>query len=128
MIADSSGITVQVQQTERGAQAVGALAIKPPAGSTFTLSEDTALATPAEIAALPMEPGRVTWFDKGTGFGFANVFGRLDDVVIHVEVLRRSGFADLQAGEAVGLRSVEGKRGRMPVQVVSWETAARHQS
>ena len=31
----------------------------------------------------------------------------------------------LQAGEAIGLRIVEGKRGRMAVQVVSWEAAAR---
>jgi CspA family cold shock protein len=29
------------------------------------------------------------------------------------------------AGEAVALRIIEGKRGRMAVQVVSWETAAR---
>jgi CspA family cold shock protein len=124
-IADGSGITVKVEQTHRGVQAVEVLAIEPPAGSTFALSEGTALATPAEIAALPIEPGRVKWFDKGKGFGFANVFGRHEDVVIHVEVLRQSGFADLQAGEAVGLRIVDGKRGRMAVQVVSWETAAR---
>jgi CspA family cold shock protein len=127
-IADGSGITVKVQQTQRGVQAVEVLAIEPPAGSTFALSEDLALATPAEIAALPMEPGRVKWFDKGKGFGFANVFGRHEDVFIHVEVLRQSGFADLQAGEAIGLRIVDGKRGRMAVQVVSWETAARHGS
>ena len=75
-----------------------------------------------------MEPGRVKWFDKGKGFGFANVFGRHEDVFIHVEVLRQSGFADLQAGEAIGLRIVDGKRGRMAVQVVSWESAARHGS
>jgi cold shock protein len=124
-IADGSGITVKVQQTQRGVQAVEVLAIEPPAGSTFALSEDAAIVTPAEIAALPLEPGRVKWFDKGKGFGFANVFGRHEDVFIHVEVLRQSGFADLQAGEAIGLRIVEGKRGRMAVQVMSWETAAR---
>ncbi len=78
-----------------------------------------------EVAALTQEPARVKWFDKAKGFGFANVFGRSDDVFIHVEVLRMSGFADLQAGEAIGLRMVEGKRGRMAVQVTSWETAAR---
>ena len=66
-------------------------------------------------------------FDKAKGFGFANVFGRPEDVFIHIEVLRVSGFADLQAGEAICLRIVEGKRGRMAVQVVSWEAAARGQ-
>ena len=65
------------------------------------------------------------WFDKGKGFGFANVFGRAEDVFIHIEVLRLSGFADLQPGEAVGLRIVEGKRGRMATQVTSWEAALR---
>jgi cold shock protein len=43
-------------------------------------------------------------------------------------VLRVSGFADLQAGEAVCLRIIEGKRGRMAMQVASWEAAVRHQA
>jgi len=80
---------------------------------------------PDDLAQLPLEPARVKWFDKGKGFGFANVFARPEDVFIHIEVLRHSGFADLQAGEAVCLRIVEGKRGRMAVQVVSWEASAR---
>jgi CspA family cold shock protein len=46
-------------------------------------------------------------------------------VFIHAEVLRVSGFADLAAGEAVALRIIEGRRGRMAVQVVSWEAATR---
>ena len=65
------------------------------------------------------------WFDKAKGFGFANVFGRPEDVFIHIEVLRQSGLADLQSGEAVALRIVSGKRGRMALQVVPWESAAR---
>jgi CspA family cold shock protein len=77
------------------------------------------------IAAQPLEPARVKWFDKGKGFGFANVFGRAEDVFIHIEVLRQSGLADLAPGEAVALRIMEGRRGRMAVQVVSWETASR---
>jgi CspA family cold shock protein len=40
-------------------------------------------------------------------------------------VLRRSGFADLAPGEAVGLRVIEGKRGRLAVEVVAWDTQAR---
>ena len=63
------------------------------------------------------------WFDKVKGFGFANVFGRAEDVFIHMEVLRKSGFAELQPGEAVVLRIVDGERGRMAVMISSWETA-----
>ncbi len=124
-VADGTGITVTVQQTQRGVQAVEVLKIEPPAGMSFPLGDESVLATPEEIAARPLEPARVKWFDKGKGFGFANVFGRSEDVFVHIEVLRMSGFADLAAGEAVCLRIIEGKRGRMAVQVVSWEAAAR---
>jgi CspA family cold shock protein len=67
----------------------------------------------------------VKWFDKAKGFGFANIFGKPEDVFLHVEVLRRSGLADLQPGEAVSLRVTEGKRGLMAVQVASWEAALK---
>lgn len=124
-VADGTGIVVTVQQTNRGVQAVEVVRIEPAAGTVFPLGEDQGVHSAEEIAARPLEPARVKWFDKGKGFGFANVFGRHEDVFIHVEVLRHSGFADLLAGEAVCLRIVEGRRGRMAVQVVSWEAAVR---
>lgn len=125
-VADNAGIRVLVQVTPRGAQAVEVLEILPPDVETrLAPIEDLGDADPAAIAALPLEPARVKWFDKGKGFGFANVFGRPEDVFIHVEVLRRSGFADLAPGEAVCLRVIEGRRGRMAAQVVSWEAALR---
>lgn len=121
-VADGARIELVAQATKRGMQAVEVLSIEPPEGSEAdgeALMED-----PINLAdAGPMEPARVKWFDKGKGFGFANVFGRPEDVFIHTEVLRRSGFADLQPGEAVCLRVVEGARGRMAVQVCAWDTA-----
>ena len=95
-------------------------ALSAAAGHTVRLAD-----VPDAEHAGPFEAARVKWFDKGKGFGFANVFGRPEDVFIHVEVLRHSGFADLQAGEAVCLRIIEGKRGRMAVQVLSWEVSIR---
>jgi cold shock protein len=124
-IADGAQIVVRTQGTTRGVQAVEVLEIRPPEGAYLTLSEDAQSALPEDVTSLPLEPARVKWFDKDKGFGFANVFGRPEDVFIHVEVLRVSGFADLQAGEAVGLRITDGKRGRMAVQVVSWEASLR---
>ena len=73
---------------------------------------------------LPPLPARVKWFDRAKGFGFANVFGRRDDVFLHIEVVRHSGFADLVQGEAVGMRVVEGRRGLMAAQMFSWDRAA----
>lgn len=122
-VADSAGIEVLVQKTDRGIQATQVLRIDPPETDDSVPLADLAAADSEELAAMPLEPARVKWFDKAKGFGFANVFGSAEDVFVHIEVLRRSGLADLQPGEAIGLRVVDGKRGRMATMVCSWETA-----
>ena len=127
-VADAAGITIVVQQTARGIQAVEVLNIEPPLGEAAARrpADPKATAITEEVdLSLPRLPARVKWFDKSKGFGFANVFGRAEDVFLHIEVLRRSGLADLQPGEAVTLRVVDGARGRMAVQVTSWESALR---
>ncbi len=124
-VADGAGIQVRVQTTQRGVQAVEVLSVQAPQGLPLAMIDEQTELDAATVAALPLEPSRVKWFDKGKGFGFANVFGHAEDVFIHIEVLRMSGFADLQAGEAVCLKIVEGRRGRMAVQVLSWEAAVR---
>lgn len=122
-VADGARVKLVVQNTDRGVQATHVLSIEPPvAGSPVGLM-DIAELDPVLVAAAPLEPARVKWFDKGKGFGFANVFGRRDDVFLHVEVLRRSGLSDLQPGEALALRVIEGKRGHMAAEVFAWEAA-----
>jgi CspA family cold shock protein len=121
-VADGAEITVTVQQTQRGVQAVEVLSIELPDLGGFPLGEESEQIKPEKLAEIEPEPARVKWFDKGKGFGFANVYGKSEDVFIHIEVLRHSGFADLQAGEAVVLKIADGKRGRMAVQVLSWES------
>ncbi|MEM9343815.1 MAG: cold shock domain-containing protein [Pseudomonadota bacterium] len=125
-VADAAGIQIIAQKTARGIQAVEVLKIDPPEQEAEGASEGDgrALTDPVDMS-LPQLPARVKWFDKAKGFGFANVFGRPEDVFLHVEVLRRSGLADLQPGEAVTLRVIEGARGRMAVQVTSWESALK---
>jgi len=125
-VVDGSVIKMTVQQSERGMQAVTILSLTPPVGEhSAPPLRDMEEFSSAEIAAQPVQPARVKWFDKGKGFGFANVFGDAADVFVHVEVLRRCGLSDLQAGEAIGLRLIEGSRGRMAVDVVSWESVSK---
>jgi CspA family cold shock protein len=120
-VADGTPISFRAQTTQRGLQAVEVVKIEAMISMPVTLSEEDNLLTPEQMLQLSVEPARVKWFDKIKGFGFANVWGSADDVFVHIEVLNHSGFADLQAGEAVCLRVTEGKRGKMAVQVLAWD-------
>lgn len=124
-VADNATVEVDVQQTERGIQAVVVHAIEPPETAGLAGLADLEGIDPEVIRAAPLEPARVKWFDKVKGFGFANTFGRGEDVFVHIEVLRRSGMADLQPGEAVAIRAIDGKRGRMATEVCGWDAALR---
>ncbi len=119
-IADASLVELQVQRTERGLQAVEVIAVTPPEGDEqmegFTLGVD-------DLSDAALTPSRVKWFDKAKGFGFANAYGDAQDIFLHIEVLRKCGLADLEAGEAVCLRIVEGDRGQMAAEVHSWDYA-----
>lgn len=122
-VADGARIKLLTHRTERGVQAVEVVSIEPPEGDDAPLLTDFAEISSEVLDVTPMEPARVKWFDKGKGFGFANVFGRPEDVFLHVEVLRRSGLSDLQPGEALALRVIDGKRGRMAAEISAWEAA-----
>ncbi len=125
-VADAARIEVSVQSTERGIQATEVFRIEPPEAPAGVPLADFEEIDPEIIRSAPLEPARVKWFDKAKGFGFANVFGRDQDVFIHIEVLRRSGLADLQPGEALAIRVIQGKRGQMATEVCAWETAVEH--
>jgi CspA family cold shock protein len=119
-VAESSGIVVRAHETPRGLQAGEVLEITPPDPSDEA-ARHTGVAIPDAPADASFHAARVKWFDKAKGFGFANVFGQADDVFVHVEVLRRFGLADLQAGEAVVMKVVDGPRGKLAAEVRSWD-------
>ncbi len=124
-VAEDALIDVVVQETPRGRQALEVLKIEPPLSGSPAGLEDIEVLDAEALAAIPLVAARIKWFDKAKGFGFANVFGRSEDVFIHVEVLRRSGFADLQPGEAVSLKVIDGQRGRLATLVAAWDAAPR---
>jgi len=100
-------------------------AIEPPDDVEISGLSDLQDIDPEVMRNAPLQPARVKWFDKAKGFGFANTFGNDEDVFVHIDVLRRSGLADVQAGEAVAIRVIDGKRGRMATEVCGWETAVK---
>jgi CspA family cold shock protein len=124
-VADGASITLSVQATPRGMQAIEVTSIEPPPSDDLSPLNDLADLSQDVLDAAVLEPARVKWFDKAKGFGFANVYGRNEDVFVHFEVLRRSGLADLAPGEAVALRVVDGKRGKLAAEIAAWEAAPR---
>jgi len=122
-VADGAQIELLAQETHRGVQAVEILSIQVPESDDVAPLADFEEIDGPDISELPLQPARVKWFDKGKGFGFANVFGRDEDIFVHVEVLRRQGLAELQPGEALAIRVIEGRRGLMAAQVCPWENA-----
>lgn len=121
-VADGARIELMVQHTDRGIQATEVTAIHPVTPSPSIGLADVVELDQAQLDEAPLEPARVKWFDKTKGFGFANVFGKPEDVFVHVEILRQSGLSDLQPGEALAVRVIKGKRGCMAVEVQAWET------
>lgn len=118
-------VSLTVVRGDRGLQATEVVAVNE-AGPESGDPEAGGPARPTEIAAsaepeADFKPARVKWFNKQKGFGFLNVFGDPADVFVHMETLRRHGFQDLQPGEAVCVRLVQGPRGNMAGELCRWE-------
>ncbi len=120
-VADGSRVELIAQETSRGLQAVEVLSIEPSTTSAMPPIADLSGAASEDVERLPLLPARVKWFDKAKGFGFATVFGQKGDIFLHIEVLRHGGFADLTVGEAIAIRIVDGRRGLMAAQILTWD-------
>ena len=122
-VADGAKVEISVQDTVRGIQAVAVLSIQPPEWRALPLLADFVDIDENVMNAAVLEPARVKWFDKIKGFGFATIFNRPEDVFLHIEVLRQSGLSDLAPGEALAVKAIDGKRGRMAVEIRAWDLA-----
>ena len=122
-IAEGAAIEIMTHNTDRGPQAAEVISVDAPSQVETIMPADFAELYPTVIESVPLEAARVKWFNKEKGFGFANVFGSSEDVFLHIGVLRQTGLAELQTGEALAVRVIDGKRGRMAAQVLTWEAA-----
>ena len=125
-VAEGAEMVLRVQSTERGRQAVEVIDIVP--GPVSPESPVAALGPVDEAAAGPLEPARVKWFDRVKGFGFVNIYGRAEDVFLHMETLRQYGYGEVTAGDVLAVRVTAGPRGPMVYEVRSWDYVARVRS
>lgn len=122
-VAEGAEIVLRVQSTDRGRQAVEVVDIIP--GEVANDAGTIATGLPPGAAAGPLEPARVKWFDRVKGFGFVNVYGKPEDVFLHMETLRQYGYGEVVAGDVLAVRVTTGPRGPMVYEVRSWDYVAR---
>jgi len=122
-VAEGAEIVLRVQSTERGRQAIEVVDIVPsePTGEAAAIL----VQLPPGAAAGPLEPARVKWFDRVKGFGFVNLYGKSEDVFLHMETLRQYGYGEVVAGDVLAVRVTAGPRGPMVYEVRSWDYVAR---
>ncbi len=120
-VAEGSHIVIDVQVTDRGRQASMIHEIDAPLEANTGEADDASPSLPEVEADVPLQPARVKWFDKAKGFGFANIFGQPDDIFLHVEILRHYGLSELQPGEAITVKVIDGPRGKMAGEVQPWD-------
>lgn len=128
MLNEGAEVALVAVAGPRGLQAQTLIEVserEEPAASGFAEAPAASEFVGADAEAGPLQPARVKWFDKQKGFGFVNVFGRAEDVFVHMETVRRCGFQDLAPGEGMAVRTFRGPRGLMVADLRLWETAAQ---
>ena len=127
-LTESSRVQILASQGERGLNAVELLEVEEPEVDASSEPGLPGSTRPTEflgpdVEVGPLVPARVKWFDKQKGFGFVNIFGRSEDVFVHMETVRRCGFQDLASGEGMAVRTFRGPRGLMVAELKLWESA-----
>jgi CspA family cold shock protein len=126
-IYEGARVVAEAQRRDKGMQVFRVLSVTQGEGAPAAQLPPTRLRAQATSVG-GFEIVVVKWFNRARGFGFLTRGEGTEDIFVHMETLRRYGFADPQPGDTMLARFGPGPKGLLAAEVCPLDGGRGHSS